>query len=257
MKIKGIAHKALSFMFQCKGVLPSMVIDGSKEQTLGKFCPKLVDTHCQLKQTEAHFPQQNSAKREIKELKKGSGGKMLAPGAPRRLLDDCLELDAYMRSHSTNTVYHLDGKVPKMYMPGETADISQFHKFAWYNWIIYSPGTIDYPDEPLCLGKYLGPAIDVGLAMTAKILQHNGKVVDHSMYHPLTIEEWSGPTVIQNMVTFRETTEERIGVKLTCAEHEEVSISDSPEYVPYANENENEMTFSHLDEEVIPEVGDE
>ncbi len=49
-------------------------------------------------------------------------------------------------------------------------------ELVWYNWIMYCPGTIDYPNEPLHLGKYLGPTIDVGPAMTAKILQHNSEV---------------------------------------------------------------------------------
>ena len=31
-------------------------------------------------------------------------------------------------------------------------------------------------DNPI-LGRYLGPAIDVGLAMTAKILKSNGEVI--------------------------------------------------------------------------------
>ncbi len=64
-------------------------------------------------------------------------------------------------------MYHLDGEVPET---GERADISQFCKLAWYDWIMYHPGTIEYPHEPLRLGRYLGPAIDVGPAMTAKIL---------------------------------------------------------------------------------------
>ncbi len=87
-----------------------MVMDGLKEQTLGKFCRKLVDAHCQLKQTEPYSPWQNAAKREIKELKKGSGCKMLTSGAPRRLWDDCLELEAYIQSHSTNSVNYLDSE---------------------------------------------------------------------------------------------------------------------------------------------------
>ncbi len=188
-------------MFQHEGVPPSMVMDSSKEQTLGNFCQKLVDAHCQLKQTEPYSPWQNAAEREIKELKKGSGRKMLATGAPRQLWDDCLELEAYILSHSANSVYRLDGKVPDTYMSGETADISQFCELALYNWIMYRPGTIDYPDEPLRLWKYLGPAIDVGLAMTAKILQHNGKVVYLSMYQPLTIEEQADSTVQRDMAT--------------------------------------------------------
>ncbi len=80
---------------------------------MGKFHWKLVDAHCQLKQTELYSPWQNAAEREIKELKKGSGHKMLATGTPMRLWDDCLELEAYIRSHSINSAYCLDGKVPE------------------------------------------------------------------------------------------------------------------------------------------------
>ncbi len=54
----------------------------------------------------------------------------------------------------------------------ETADISRFCKLVWYDWIMHCPGTIDYPNKTLCLQKYLGPAINVGPAMSAKILQH-------------------------------------------------------------------------------------
>ncbi len=55
-KIKGEANEALSLMFQCEGVSLSMVMDGSKEQTLGKFCQKPVNAHCQLKQTMPYSP---------------------------------------------------------------------------------------------------------------------------------------------------------------------------------------------------------
>lgn len=93
-------------------------------------------------------------------------------------------------------------------MSGETVKISQFCKLAWYNWIMYCLGTNEYPDERLHLGKYLGPVIDVGPAMTTKILQYNGEVGYQSMYHPLTVEEQSDPTMLQDMVAFRENAEE-------------------------------------------------
>ena len=33
---------------------------------------------------------------------------------------------------------------------------------------------VTYPDDKLVLGRYLGPSIDVGPALTAKILKANG-----------------------------------------------------------------------------------
>ncbi len=40
------------------------------------------------------------------------------------------------------------------------------------------------------------------------------------------------------MLSFRETAEEHLGAKLTCAKLEEVSIPDTPEYVLYADEDQ-------------------
>ncbi len=50
--------------------------------------------------------------------------------------------------------------------------------------------------------------------MTAKILQQNGEAVYLSTYHPLTVEERADPSVQQSMITFNETTEERLGTSL-------------------------------------------
>ncbi len=123
-KAKHMRPYPLSLKFQHEGVPLPLVMDGLKEQTLGKFCRKLVNVHCQLKKTELYSPWQNATEREIKELTKGSGRKILAKGTPRQLWDDFLELEAYICSHISNSAYCLDGKVPKTYMSGETADIS-------------------------------------------------------------------------------------------------------------------------------------
>ncbi len=54
IKTKDEAHKALFLMIQHEGVPLSMVMDGSKEQTMGKFCQKLAKAHFQLKQTKPY-----------------------------------------------------------------------------------------------------------------------------------------------------------------------------------------------------------
>ncbi len=54
MKTKSKSHEDLSLMFQHKCIPPSMVMDSSKEQTLGKFCQNFVDAHCQVTQTEPY-----------------------------------------------------------------------------------------------------------------------------------------------------------------------------------------------------------
>ena len=49
--------------------------------------------------------------------------------------------------------------------------------------------TADYPEFKECYGKWLGPAIDIGYTMTAKILQENGHVIYTGTHRPLTQEE--------------------------------------------------------------------
>ncbi len=58
------------------------------------------------------------------------------------------------------------------------------------------------------------------------------------------------------MATFNKNTEKHLGAKLTHNELEEVGIPDTSEYVPYADEDQNEMKFPDWDEEFPPEVGD-
>ena len=54
-----------------------MIMDGSKEQTMGKFRKKfqLADVH--IRQTEPYSPWQNDAEGAIRELRRGSGRKMV------------------------------------------------------------------------------------------------------------------------------------------------------------------------------------
>jgi hypothetical protein len=48
---------------------------------------------------------------------------------------------------------------------------------------------VHYPEDNPVLGRVLGIAIDVGPAMTAKLLKHNGEVVYWSTYCGLTYAE--------------------------------------------------------------------
>ncbi len=78
-----------------------------------------------------------------------------------------------IRSHTANDIYATGGEVPETIIKGGTADISQIFEFAWYDWVMFrdTVNTIAFADKRLTLGRYLGPAIDIGLALTAKILK--------------------------------------------------------------------------------------
>ena len=137
MKLKSDAHDLLSLLFQRDGVPPKMIMDGSKEQTLGRFKKKYQDADCHIKQTEPYSPWQNAAESAIRELKKAAGRKMVRAGAPKPFWADAIKLEAYVRSNTAHDIFILQGEVPETVMSGETSDISQFCEFAFYDWIMF------------------------------------------------------------------------------------------------------------------------
>ncbi len=95
----------------------------------------------------------------VKELKKGTYKKLLFTNMPRRLWDDCLEYEAYVRSHMAHNISKLDEEAPKTIMSGKTADISQFCELSWNKGVQFCSTMVSFPEDPLVLGKYLGPSM--------------------------------------------------------------------------------------------------
>ena len=180
MKRKGEAHETLSVLFNRDGVPPTMVTDDSKEQTQGDFRRKLREADCHPRVTEPYSPWQQAAEGCIRELKRGSTRKMIKTGSPKTLWDHCLELEALVRSNTSNDIYMTNGQVPETIMKGTTADISHIAEFGWYDWVMFRDNIPSYPDDKLILGRYLGPTLDTGSALTAKILKDNGQFVCRS-----------------------------------------------------------------------------
>ena len=94
LKLKSEAYKAMSLLFHWDGVPPAVIFNNAKEMVLVEFNRKLKEALCHLKQTGSFTPWLNVAEREIKVLKKGSSRKLIKSGAPKRLWDDCLELES-------------------------------------------------------------------------------------------------------------------------------------------------------------------
>ena len=67
-----------------------MVMDVSKDQTLGSFMKKCQETVFHIKQIEPYSPWQLQTEENIRDLKKGSGSKVVQAGAPRRICDNAL-----------------------------------------------------------------------------------------------------------------------------------------------------------------------
>jgi hypothetical protein len=123
MKLESEAHEALSLLFHRDGVPNVMVMDGAKAQVEGYFRRKLSDAGWHIKQTEPDTQSSNMGEGDVSDLKKGVGRQMLRSGCPKRLWDDCIIREAYVRSHTSLDIYGLEGQVPESKVKGETEDI--------------------------------------------------------------------------------------------------------------------------------------
>ena len=124
MRQKGKAHEALSLLFSRDGVPDTLIMDGSKEQTLGPFRKKCNQAGCRVKQVEVGSQWSNSAESTIREIKRGAARKAVKAKSPKRFWDDCLELEADIRSHTALDIYELMGMTPETFMTGMPSDIS-------------------------------------------------------------------------------------------------------------------------------------
>jgi hypothetical protein len=106
------AHEALSLLFHRDGVPNVMVMDGVNAQIQGDFRRRLREPGCHIKETEPHTLKSNAAEGSIRELKRGVGREMVRSGAPKRLWDDCLVREAYVRSSTALDIFSLEGQVP-------------------------------------------------------------------------------------------------------------------------------------------------
>ena len=88
-----------------------------------------------------------------------------------------MELEGYVCSNTALDIFGLEGQVPETMISGQTADISPFVEHGWYDWVYWWSVNASYPEPKEVLGHWLGPLIDVGPAMTAKVLKSNGQVV--------------------------------------------------------------------------------
>ena len=211
MPKKSCAHEALSLLFKRDGVPSTMVMDGSKEQTLGQFKSKCRQAGCHVKQTEPYSPWSNSCEVAIKDVKGAAGRDLRASKCPKRLWDDCLERRAYIRSFTAHDIYSLMGEVPDTLVNGETPDISEFSQFKWYEWVKYRDQQVAFPEDNFVLGRYLGPSTDIGPAMTCKLLNIKGNYIHRSTVRALTPDELVDPLEIKEREVFDKAIELKLG----------------------------------------------
>ena len=105
---------------------------------------------------------------------------MIKSWSPKWLWYDYLELEAYIISNTTNSLLVLDDEVLDKIISVETSNIIQVLKFEWY-WLFYFRDSIvPFPYDKMVLVTYLSPSINIGSALTSKILKLDLQVIHRS-----------------------------------------------------------------------------
>ena len=93
------------------------------------------------------------------------------------LWDYCAEYTAELRCMTATNLFDLNGRTPFETVLGFTPDISELVEFGWYQWVWYHDAV--HPDKDN-LGRWLGPAHNIGQGLAYYILNHNAEVVVRS-----------------------------------------------------------------------------
>jgi len=148
-----------------------------------------------------------------------------------------------VRSNIAHSSYGLAGQVPETMVSGETANISSIAEFKWYEWVMFRDTSISFPDSKMVLGRDLGPALDIGPAMTRKVIKRNGEIVFQSTVRSLTPDEMADPVRAKEREEFCETLNAALGEPLTEDDLSSDPDYETPELDSYEDETNGKVPF--------------
>jgi hypothetical protein len=242
MKKQKEAHAALSLLFHRDDVSNVMGMEDTKAQVQGEFRRKLRDAGCHIRQTEPHTQSSNMCEGGVRELHRGVGRQMMRSGCPKRLLDECLVREAYVRSNTALEIFGLEGQVPDSRMKCETTDISTIVEYGWYEWVKFQDTAASFTVSKIQLGRDLVAAIDIGPAMSRKILKANGQVLYRTSIRSLTPDEIQSPDEIVERLKFDISVEEKLGKSMLAAD-----FKNDPYFSDFVT-----PTFEHYEDDEVP-----
>ena len=105
-----------------------------------------------------------------------------------------------------------DHQTPEAKMHGMSSHISDICEFKFYEWVMFNYSQATFPETKFHVGRWLGPDVDVGSALTYKILKSNSQVVPRSTIRHLTLDELTNPDNIAMAKAFDDNIIQKIGV---------------------------------------------
>ena len=122
-------------------------------------------------------------------------------------------------------------------------------------WVMYYNPNESYPESKAQIGRYLGPAIDVGTAMTHKVLLPNGDYLCRASVRAWTPKEERNPDLLEARKLFMKRLHDSLGPACVTGDFEKEDLT--PEFQYYADEDKT--GFDRTPDEPLPptpEAGD-
>jgi hypothetical protein len=155
-------------------------------------------------------------------------------------------------------------------------DISTIAEYAWYELVHFRDTAAKFPVSKIQLGRDLGAAIDIGPAMTCKILNQSGSVMYRSSVRSLNQDEIIPPTEQKERQEFDISIEEKFGPSMNkddfqydpdyadfvtitydCYEDDEVPPSKMPDIDDIKKEHDVDTYYQYVGAHVRVPIGNE
>lgn len=254
MDRKGKAGDALRLFCQEFGVPERLTFDGSKEQN-GKgteFMKQIRQHGIDYHVSEADLHNQNPVEGVIRELRRKWYRIMIRKRVPEALWDYGFRWVSETSSLTHTSAGGLNGCIPITQVTGETADISEYLDFGFYDEVWYKDNAGLSPFEP---GRWLGVSHRTGRLMCYHILTQKGTVISRSTVQRVTNLEKTTAPVKDIFYKFDE------GIRTKLKTIDRGYIGDKPDPKDWADlleededfREEFECIFSNKD---IPEADD-
>ena len=185
MDSKGKAGNALRLFCQEFGVPETLTFDGSQEQN-GKntqFMKQIRSHNIDYHVSEPNLHNQNPVEGVIRELRRKWYRIMIRKRVPNEFWDYGLKWVSETMSLTHTSAGNLNGQIPLTQVTGETADISEYLDFGFYDEVWYKDNAGLSPFQP---GRWLGVSYRTGRLMCFHILTQNGKVISRSTVQRVT-----------------------------------------------------------------------
>jgi hypothetical protein len=208
MKKKSHAWHALDRFLHEVGIPSEMLTDGAQELVAAEWGRTCRKHKIYQVTTEPHSPWQNPAEKNGGLVKRKVKHLMQSTNTPIVCWDYCWEYASAIRSHVAVNNMLLDDVTPYQKVHGHTPNVTEYTMFKWYQWVWYH----DPPSpDKVRIGRWLGPAHNIGQGYCHHILTDKGKVASRSTVTAVTSAELATLETQERMTLFKKNMEELIG----------------------------------------------